>query len=304
MNVVTGAFGYIGRHIARHLLEAGEPVRTITTHIGRPSPFAPGAIEVAPYSFDDPERLAASLRGATTLYNTYWVRFEHGGMTFDRAVRNTATLFECAKRAGVSKIVHMSVSNASADSPLPYYRGKALQEQALVASGVPYAVVRPTLVFGLGDLLVNNIAWLLRTYPAFPIFGSGKYALQPIAADDLAEVAIACARDPRPALVVDALGPDRFTFEHMVRRIAARVAPGARIIHAPPALGIALGRIIGLVVGDVVLTPDELRGLMDEMLTSTQAPNGTTHFDDWLDLHAGEIGRSYVSELGRHFGPA
>lgn len=299
MNVVTGAFGYIGRYIARRLLESGEAVRTITTHSDKPNPFGP-AVEAFPYNFDQPDELVASLRGATALYNTYWIRFEHGGMTFQQAVRNTHTLFECARQAGVKRIIHISVTKASLESRLPYYRGKALQEQALMDSGVSYAIVRPTLVFGREDILVNNIAWLIRRFPLFPIFGSGQYKLQPVYVGDVAAVAVECARNPTSE-VLDAIGPDTFTFEEFVRAISARIKPSVKLVRMPPAIGIALGRAIGLAVRDVLLTREELRGLMDGLLTSEQAPNGPTRFTDWLDLHRDEIGLAYSSELRRHF---
>lgn len=299
MNVVTGAFGYIGRYIARRLLESGEAVRTITTHSDKPNPFGP-AVEAFPYNFDQPDELVASLRGATALYNTYWIRFEHGGMTFQQAVRNTHTLFECARQAGVKRIIHISVTKASLESRLPYYRGKALQEQALMDSGVSYAIVRPTLVFGREDILVNNIAWLIRRFPLFPIFGSGQYKLQPVYVGDVAAVAVECARNPTSE-VLDAISPDTFTFEEFVRAISARIKPSVKLVRMPPAIGIALGRAIGLAVRDVLLTREELRGLMDGLLTSEQAPNGPTRFTDWLDLHRDEIGLAYSSELRRHF---
>jgi len=299
VNVVTGAFGYIGRYIARRLLESGEAVRTITTHPDKPNPFGP-AVEAFPYNFDQPDELMASLRGATALYNTYWIRFEHGGMTFQQAVRNTHTLFECARQAGVKRIIHISVTKASLESRLPYYRGKALQEQALMDSGVSYAIVRPTLVFGREDILVNNIAWLIRRFPLFPIFGSGQYKLQPVYVGDVAAVAVECARNPTSE-VLDAIGPDTFTFEEFVRAISARIKPSVKLVRMPPAIGIALGRAIGLAVRDVLLTREELRGLMDGLLTSEQAPNGPTRFTDWLDLHRDEIGLAYSSELRRHF---
>ncbi|MGH7771107.1 MAG: SDR family oxidoreductase [Candidatus Binatia bacterium] len=130
MHVVTGAFGYIGRYIARHLLESGEAVRTITTHPDKPDPFG-SAVEAFPYNFNRPTELMTSLRGASTLYNTYWIRFEYGGATFQQAVQNTVTLFECVKKAGVKRVVHISVTNASLESRLHYYRGKVLQERAL-----------------------------------------------------------------------------------------------------------------------------------------------------------------------------
>jgi uncharacterized protein YbjT (DUF2867 family) len=299
MNVVTGAFGYIGKYITRHLLEQGGRVRTITTHPDKPNPFGE-AVQAFPLNFDQSEQLIGNLRGASALYNTYWIRFNYGGATFEQAVQNTATLFECAKKAGVRKIVHISVTQASAESDLPYYRGKAQQEQALIDCGVSYSIVRPTLVFGREDILVNNIGWLIRKFPVFPIFGSGNYKVQPVFVEDLARIAVASAGEPRN-VTLDAIGPEIFTFEDLVRLIAARIKPGVRLVHVPPSLGILLGRLIGLGLGDVVLTRDELKGLMDELLTSKQVPNGGTRFSDWLETNGSELGSAYSSEIRRHF---
>jgi NADH dehydrogenase len=299
MNVVTGAFGYIGRAITQHLLEQGEQVRTITTHPDKPNPFE-ASVEAHPYNFEHPAELQASLQGAATLYNTYWIRFEYGGATFQQAVQNTITLFECARRAGVERIVHISVTKASLDSDLPYYRGKAQQEQALIDAGISYAIVRPTLVFGEGDILVNNMAWLLRKFPVFPIFGSGAYRLQPVYVDDLAVLAIACSRDTR-SISVDAAGVETFTFEEFIRLLASRLRPGIKLIHLPPEVGIALGRAIGWGVNDVILTSSELQGLMEERLTSEQNPSGTTRFSEWLEDSHQALGQTYASELDRHF---
>jgi uncharacterized protein YbjT (DUF2867 family) len=299
MNVVTGAFGYIGKYITCHLLEQGQQVRTITTHPDKPNPFG-SAVQAFPYNFDQPDQLTASLRGASTLYNTYWIRFPYGGATFEQAVQNTATLFECAKAAGVGRIVHISVTQASIESDLPYYRGKALQEQALIDCGLPYSIVRPTLVYGREDILVNNIAWLIRKFPVFPIFGSGQYKVQPVFVEDLACIAVASAGEP-DNLTLDAIGPETFSFDGLVKLIAAKIKPGEALVHIPPSLGIWLGRFIGMVLGDIILTRDELQGLMDELLTSTQAPNGTTAFSDWLETNGNELGSAYSSEIRRHF---
>ena len=299
MNVVTGAFGYIGRYITRHLLEQGEQVRTITTHPDKPNPFG-SAVQAFPYDFDQPDQLTDSLRGASTLYNTYWIRFPYGGATFEQAVRNTSILFQCAREAGVGRIVHVSVTQVSAESDLPYYRGKAQQEQALIDSGVPYSIVRPTLVFGKEDILVNNIAWLIRKFPVFPIFGSGQYKVQPVFVEDLARIAVASAGEPGN-VTVDAIGPETFSFESLVNLIASRVKPGVELIHIPPSVGILLGQIIGLALGDIILTRDELQGLMEELLTSDQTPNGMTRFSDWLESNSNELGSAYSSEIDRHF---
>jgi NADH dehydrogenase len=257
-------------------------------------------VQAFPLNFDKPDDLTESLRGASTLYNTYWIRFNYGGSTFEQAVKNTATLFECAKKAGVRRIVHISVTRPSLASDLPYYRGKALQEQVLKDSGVPYSIVRPTLVYGKEDILVNNIAWLIRKFPVFPIFGSGQYRVQPVFVEDLACIAVASAGEPG-SITLDAIGPETFTFEGLVKLIAARVKPGVALAHIPPSLGILLGQFIGLALGDIILTKDELRGLMQELLTSEQAPNGTTRFTDWLESNGSELGSAYSSEIRRHF---
>ena len=299
MILVTGAFGYIGRYITRLLLEQGETVHTITTHPDKPNPFG-AAVRAFPLDFNQPEDILHSMKGVKTLYNTYWIRFEYGGATFTKAVENTAVLFNLAKQAGVEKIVHISVTNASLNSNLPYYAGKARQEQALIDCGVPYAIVRPTLVFGREDILVNNIGWLIRKFPVFPIFGSGEYRLQPVYVGDLAEIAVRCARVSE-SIQIDALGPETFSFKAFVKQMVNEIRPGLPLLHLPPRLGTALGSFIGWAKRDVLLTQAELQGLMDEMLTSTQVPNGNTIFSVWLKEHQDEVGRQYSSELARHF---
>ena len=299
MDVVTGAFGYIGKYIAKTLIDQRRTVCTITTHPDKPNPFSP-AVTAFSYNFHDAEALTRTLDGADTLYNTYWIRFPFDGQTYESALENTKTLFRCAKRAGVKRIVHIGVTRASLDSALPYYRGKALQEAVLQECGVPFSIVRPTLVFGKEDILVNNIAWLIRTSPVFPMFGSGRYRVQPVFVEDLAQIAVGQAT-AAAGTTVDAIGPETFTFGELVRLIAEKIGRKPKVIRVPASLGLFCGRILGLLLRDVLLTRDELRGLMDEMLTSEQAPNGATHLSDWLENNKTTVGRVYSSEIGRHF---
>ena len=299
MDVVTGAFGYIGKYISKALLERGRTVCTITTHPTKPNPFGP-AVKAFSYSFDDAEALTRTLNAADTLYNTYWIRFPFDGQTYEHALENTKTLFRCAKEAGVKRIVHIGVTRASLDSDLPYYRGKAIQESMLRESGVPFSIVRPTLVFGKEDILVNNIAWLIRTSPVFPIFGSGRYRVQPVFVEDLAEITIRQSTSTAGA-TVDAIGPETFTFHELVALIAEKIGKNPIFVKVPASLGISCGHILGIFLRDVLLTRNELKGLMDEMLTSEQAPNGTTRFSDWLERNKSTVGGFYSSEVARHF---
>jgi NADH dehydrogenase len=254
-----------------------------------------------PYRFDDPVALARSLEGITALYNTYWVRFERGRTTFANAVANSRALFEAARRAGVARIVHVSIANPSIDSPLPYYRGKALVEQALAESGVPYVIVRPTFLFGGGrDILANNIAWILRRMPLFVLPGDGRYLVQPIHVDDLARICLHAAHGCS-GVIMDAAGPDTMSFEELVRAIRNAVGRRTPILRAPPAVMATLSRALGLVVRDVVLTADEIRGLTAGLLVSYQPALGDISFIEWLKEKGSALGRVYANELGRHF---
>jgi len=299
LNVVTGAFGYTGKYITRRLLSMGKRVRTLTGHPSRQNPFG-AQVSVCPFNFDNRSELTRSLRGATTLYNTYWVRFSHGHITFDKAVENTKALIRAAEEAGVRRIVHVSVTNPSEESPLPYFRAKGLLEKAIIHSRLSYAIIRPTVIFGAEDILINNIAWLLRRFPVFAIPGPGDYRLQPVFAEDVAEIAVSAAHDDEN-VTVDAVGPQIYTFDELVRLIAEKIHSRARIVHLRPGLALLLSRIIGRVVGDVVLTRDEVQGLMSNLLVSEGPPTGQTRLGDWLSENADSVGIRYASELKRHY---
>lgn len=294
--VVTGALSYTGRHIAERLLEMGHRVKTLTGHPGRPDPFG-GRVEAAPFNFHNPGELRRSLEGAGTLYNTYWIRFPYGRATYDLAVDNTRALLQAAREAGVRKVVHISIANASRESPFPYYRGKAAVEEAVIGSSLSYAIIRPTVLFGHGDILINNIAWLLRRFPLFGVPGSGQYGLQPVHVEDVAGMAVS----PGENTVRDAAGPEVFTFNELIRLIREEVRGRARIIHTGPGTAYLLTRLLGLLVKDVVLTREEIAGLMAGLLVSHHPPEGKTLFSSWLRHNARKVGAGYASELRRHY---
>jgi len=298
MDVVTGAFSFTGRYVAARLLELGREVRTLTRHPQTASPFGP-RVEAFPLDFD-PDTLTERLRGADTLYNTYWIRSPRGELTFERVLDNTTILLNAAREAGVRRVVQLSVSNASRSSTLPYFRGKALAEEALATSGLSYAIVRPTLVFAPEDVLVNNIAWLLRRLPLFVVPGSGRYTLQPVAVEDVADLAVSAALDTEPA-VMDAAGPDIFSFEELVHLVREAVDSRAAVVHASPRLALGLSALTGKLLRDTLVSRAELAGLMQGLLTSKAAPTGTRRFADWLRENADSVGRSYVSERVRNW---
>lgn len=299
LHVVTGAFGYTGRYITRRLLSMGKRVKTLTGHPGRQNPFG-DKVTVAPFNFDNPTELMESLKGASTLYNTYWVRFPHRQVSFRQAVENTETLIHAAEEAGVRRIVHLSITNASEESTLPYFRGKGMVESAIMRSSLSYAIIRPTVIFGPKDILINNIAWFLRRFPVFAVPGTGNYRLQPVFVEEVAEIAVSAALEDKN-VVIDAVGPETYRFDELVRLIAEKVHSRAKIVHLRPGLALFLSRLVGYAVNDVILTRDEVAGLMANLLVSDGPPTGETRLGDWLDENAESVGTKYASELNRHY---
>ncbi len=296
---VTGAFSYSGKYITGKLLDRGEEVITLTNHPNRPDPFN-GKVKAFPLNFSDKEELTKNLRGVDVLVNTYWVRFDKGSNTQPKAVKNTKVLVDAAVEAGVKRIVHISITQPSADSHLPYFWGKAANEKFVVDSGLSYAILRPTVLFGKEDILINNIAWLLRRFPVFGLPGDGTYRLSPVYVDDLAELAVEAVYK-KENYVWDAVGPDEFTFKELVEWIGKTIGKKRLLLPFPPRLALFAAQFLSLFVTDVMLTPEEVDGLMANMLISNEPPRCKTSIKDWLKENQNTVGVHYASELARHF---
>lgn len=296
---VTGAFSYSGKYITSRLLARGEEVVTLTNHPNRPDPFE-GKVKAFPLNFNNEEELVKNLSGIDVLVNTYWIRFDKGHNTQPRAVENTKILVNAAAKAGVKRIVHISITNPSADSHLPYFWGKAANEKAVVDSGMSYAILRPTVLFGKEDVLINNIAWLLRRLPLFGLPGDGSYKLSPVYVDDLAKLAVEAVYN-KENYIWDAVGPDEFTFREMVEIIGQNINSQKPLISFPPRLALLAAQFMSLFVNDVMLTPEEVDGLMANLLVSKEAPRCKTSLKDWLRENKSTAGINYASELARHF---
>lgn len=300
IHIVTGAFGFSGKYIAKRLLDTGFEVRTLTNSPERANPFG-GKIKPYPYNFGKPEKLAESLKGTSVLYNNYWVRFNYKNgavFTYSNAVENSLKLFEAAKKAGIKRIVHISITNPSEDSPFEYFSGKAKIEKALIESGISYAILRPAVLFGKEDILINNIAWFLRNFPIFGVFGNGDYRLQPIYVDDLAKLAVEQGQKTENC-IIDAIGPETFTYRELIEEIGDAIGKRRLILYIPSSIGYLIGSIVGKIFSDVTITRDEIDGLMADLLYTNSSPTGNTRLSDWLSENASTLGIHYSSELER-----
>lgn len=297
IHAVTGAYGYTGKYIALRLLEMGHPVRTLTNSRHRENPFK-GRVEARPLEFGDEALLIKSLEGVAVLYNTYWIRFNHKLFTHAEAVRNTLSLFKAAEKAGVEHIVHVSITNPSEDSPFEYFSGKAKLENALAKSFVSSTILRPAVIFGEEDILINNIAWMIRHLPVVGLFGDGNYRLQPIFVGDMAELAVRTGIN-REDRTIDAIGPETFTYRELVEKIAEIIGVKRRIVSVPPTIGYLAAKVLGWLVDDVILTRPEIGALMADLLYVESPPAGNTKLTDWATHHRQRLGQRYASEINR-----
>jgi nucleoside-diphosphate-sugar epimerase len=294
---VTGAFGYSGRYITQRLLDQGHEVCTLTNSLNRDNPFG-DRVRALPFHFDQPDRLRDSIKGVEVLINTYWVRFDHRLFSHQAAVANTKILFQAARAAGVRRIVHVSITNPDIHSSLPYFSGKAELESALQTLGVSYCILRPTVLFGKEDVLVNNIAWSLRHLPVFGVFGCGDYLLQPIYVDDLAALAVQGASGNRNE-IINAIGPETFSYRELAETIKLKLGSKSLIVCIPPFAGYWACRLVGQFVKDVVITREEIQGLMEGRLQVDAPPQGTVKLTAWIEQHKRTLGRHYTSEMAR-----
>jgi NADH dehydrogenase len=292
-HAITGGFGYTGKYVVRSLLLSGERVITLTN-----SPRKPDSPDIPSYPLKFDDSLVNALEGIDVLHNTYWVRFNHGKFSHAQAVANTLCLFDAAKRAGVRRIVHVSITNPDETSPLEYFRGKGLLERALKETGLSYAILRPAVLFGGNDILINNIAWVLRHLPVFGVFGDGSYRLQPLHVEDFAQLLIEQAHSAEN-IVINAIGPETFTYRGLVEKMREILRVKRPIISVSPSIGYLAGRIIGKWVGDVTITPDEISGLMSDLLYVDAPAAGKTKLTEWARMNAETLGRDYANELAR-----
>jgi NADH dehydrogenase len=281
------------------LLDAGHSVVTLTRRSGSGDPLAP-RLDVRPLDVERPGALASALTGVDTLYNTYWLRFPRGGATFEGAVTRSATLLAAARDAGVRRVVHVSVVNASADAATPYVRAKAALESVVRSSGLEWVIVRPTLTYGPGDILINNLAWALRRFPVYGLPGLGRYTVQPVHVDDLARICVEAASG-NAGRMLDAAGPETLTYRELVDLVRRAVGSRSLVLPMPGPVVLATAKLLGLLVRDVVLTRDEIRELTSSLLTSHQPPLGAIRVTDWVRANAGSLGRRWSSELARNY---
>ena len=299
---ITGVLGYSGRYIAAEAVRRGYRVIGLTDSAKRlPNPQG---YELRPLPWSTEENV---LDGVDMLINTYWVRFSYAGkrhaaFSHTTAVENTKILFAAAQAAGVKRLIHTSITKPDLHSELPYFRGKAELECALETTGIPHSILRPAVLFGetpAESILINNMAWSLRHLPAVATFGMGSYRLQPIHVQDFAELALDEAEREEQHRVINATGAETYSFRELWQLLARGMHAPRPILPVPAWFGLLATQGLGALVGDVMLTRDEIAGLSQDRLAVDTQPAGQRRLSEWVAQYADTLGRSYASELAR-----
>ena len=302
---ITGAWSYSGRHVARRLLDRGDTVLSLTNHPAPDPHLFQGQVKAVPFDFT-PGRLAAHLAEIDVLACAYWTRHNrppvgHRGpwMSHAEATQRSQALIREAKTAGVRRLVWTSIANPGLDADLPYYQGKARVEAAVRSSGLSYGILRPACFFGPGGILLENVAWAVRRLPVFPLpAAAAPFHVRPIHVEDYADL-VAEAVHSQETFVRDAAGPDRVEFAALVRHLSAVMGSRTRLVSLPLPVCHLLYAAASRVMGETILTLDELKGLSRNRLDSREDPAGSISLLAYVAANAGTLGRRFLREPRR-----
>ena len=288
---VTGASGFIGRRLIEHLLGRGDAV---VAAVRRPCPdLDPRRLAVVEVRLDDRAALERALAGSDAVVHLAVAT----GTTSEREayevnVVGTEHLLEAAKRAGVKRFVFASTISATRERMGPYGRTKKIAEERVVASGLPYCIVRPSLVYGGREGLVANLTAYLRGLPVIPVMGDGSIELDPIHVDDVCAAMIeALENDAVLGHTYDLLGPERVTFNQFLDRLSAGLGVKRRRLHIPGPVALALARGFAAITKKPPVTEDNVLGMISPARVDRENARRDFHVT-WTPLDSGLLGRS------------
>jgi len=269
---VFGGTGFVGRRIVRRLSESGVTVRIASRHPGRPEG---SNVEQIAADARDERSVEAAVMGADGVVNAISLYVEHGRDTFHAVhVEAAARIARVARRAGAKRFVHLSGIGADVASSSPYIRNRGVGEAAVQAAFPGAVIIRPAVMFAPDDAFLTTILRLLRTLPAYPLFGDGRTRLQPVFVDDVAAaIARILGQTQSPYPIYELGGPRVYSYEELLRTIARTAGLRPRLVRIPFAFWNA---IAGL--GEILPQPPLTRNQVELMQIDTTASDSRPGF--------------------------
>ncbi|HZA23770.1 MAG TPA: complex I NDUFA9 subunit family protein [Dehalococcoidia bacterium] len=234
--LVTGATGFLGRRVVHELLEHNYEVRCLVHSPGRERIFPPRSVDVHYGSVTDPDALASAFQGVDHVVHLVAVVRQRKGSTYSQINhQGAANVVEAAKQAGgVKHFVEISNIGAANNPRFPFLYSKWQAEQEVINSGLPYTILRPSLIFGEGDEFINALAALVKAFPLVPVVGLGRNRLQPIAAEDVGRcIALTLAREDLNGRTIEIGGPEQLSYNQIVDLVARAMGKRRLKVHLP-----------------------------------------------------------------------
>ncbi len=258
---VTGANGFVGRHVIPRLRARGHDVRALISERPGAEKELPGPdggmLDVRRADVRKPESLRGAFDGIDAVIHTVAVPTERKQTFAEVNVAGVAHVIAEARRAGVRRIVHMGALGADPASPYPYLRSKGEGEALVTGSGIAYVVLQPSLLFGEGDDFFPRLAFSLM-FPVVPVPGDGKARFQPLHVDDIAEALVAAVERPEISGVHQIGGAEPVTYDEMLAETMRATGKRRPTLHVPVPLMKPPAVLMGLVMSDPPVTVAQL----------------------------------------------
>jgi uncharacterized protein YbjT (DUF2867 family) len=270
---VTGATGFVGRHIAATLAARGHRVRVLARDPARARVLSELNVEIVAGGLADRTALDRLARGADALIHLVGIIVEQGAQTFTAVhVAGTQALLAAAREAGVRRFVHMSAVGAR-DEPgaTPYHRTKRQAEQLVRDSGLSHAIFQPSIINGPESAPIRLLAQLHRWSPVVPVFGDGRFPTQPVWIDDVAVAFALAAERPDTVGVFELGGPHVLTYEEFLLTIGRATGHSRPLVHVPLGLVRAAVRVFDVFGPAAPLTSDQVQMLVEGSATPANA---------------------------------
>ncbi len=266
MILVTGANGFVGSNLVRRLRKDGIGVRALVRNTSRAQRLRDLGAEVVPGDIADPASLEAAAAGCDRVIHLVGIIQEGRGFTFQSVhVEGTRNVVEAAKKHGVKQFVYQSALGTRENAGSEYHRTKWEAEKLVKASGLPYTILRPSLIYGPGDQFTIRLAEAIRLSPVLPVIGSGRSKVQPIFIDDVAAcIAKAVSGDAFLNKTFEIGGPDRLTYEEVTKAIAAALGVKRPTVHMPMLFMRTLAKVAETVLPKPPVTTDQLIMLQED----------------------------------------
>jgi uncharacterized protein YbjT (DUF2867 family) len=266
MILITGAGGFVGGHLIERLRKEGIAVRALVRTLSKAQKLRDLGAEIAEGDIGDPASLDGAMQGCDSVIHLVGIIQEGRGFTFRSVhVEGTAKVLAAAKKGGAKRFLYQSALGTREHAQSEYHRTKWEAEQLVKASGIPWIILRPSLIYGPGDQFTLRLADAIRLSPVLPVIGPGTFRVQPVFIDDMtACLAKAVAEDAFLNRTLSVCGPEQLSYEEVTRAVADALGIRRPTVHLPLFFMRAMAMAAETVLSRPPITTEQLLMLQED----------------------------------------